>query len=72
MPQALVRAFAHKEGWRCGSSRRRGSTAHVWRMGVRGDARAETRFHFRTDITGVVPWLVVSQGEQQPSPASQL
>jgi hypothetical protein len=28
---------------------------------VRGDARAETRFHFRTDITSVVPWLVVSE-----------
>ena len=27
---------------------------------VRGDARAETRFHFRMGITSVVPWLVVS------------
>jgi hypothetical protein len=27
---------------------------------VRGDGRAKTRFHFRTRITSVVPWLVVS------------
>jgi hypothetical protein len=27
---------------------------------VRGDARAQTRFHFRMGITSVVPWLVVS------------
>jgi hypothetical protein len=27
---------------------------------VRGDGRVETRFHFRTGITSVVPWLVVS------------
>jgi hypothetical protein len=27
---------------------------------VRGAARAETRFHLRTAITSVVPWLVVS------------
>ena len=27
---------------------------------VREDARAETRFHFRTDITSVVPRLLVS------------
>jgi hypothetical protein len=26
-------------------------------MGVRGNARAETRFHFRTGISSVVPWL---------------
>jgi hypothetical protein len=31
-----------------------------WRIGVRGAARAETRFHFRTGITSVVAWLVVS------------
>lgn len=34
---------------------------------VRGDARAETRFLFRTGITSVVPRLVVSdsgRGEQ--------
>ena len=31
---------------------------------VRGAARAETRFHFRTGITSVVPWLVVSEGER--------
>jgi hypothetical protein len=28
---------------------------------VRGDARAETRFRFRTDFTSVVQWLVVSR-----------
>lgn len=28
---------------------------------VRGRARAETRFHFRTGIKSVVPWLVVSR-----------
>ena len=28
---------------------------------VRGDARADPRFHFRTGITSVVPWLVVSR-----------
>src|SRR6516162_8617380 len=27
---------------------------------VHADARAETRFHFRTSIASVVPWLVVS------------
>ena len=30
---------------------------------VRGDAEAETRFRFRTGITRVVPWRVVSEGE---------
>ena len=29
---------------------------------VRGDAEAETRFRFRTGITRVVPWRVVSEG----------
>ena len=29
-------------------------------MGVRVDARGESRFHFRAVISGVVPWLVVS------------
>ena len=29
---------------------------------VRGDAEAETRFRFRTGITRVVPWPVVSEG----------
>ena len=27
---------------------------------MHADARAETRFHFRTGIASVVPWLVVS------------
>jgi len=30
-----------------------------WEEG--GGAPAETRFHFRTGITSVVPWLVVSE-----------
>jgi hypothetical protein len=33
---------------------------------VRGDARAETCFHFRTSIASVVLWLVVS-GQSRPS-----
>ncbi len=32
---------------------------------VRGAARAETRFHFHTAITSVVPWLVVSGNSSQ-------
>jgi hypothetical protein len=34
---------------------------------VRGAARAETRFHFRTGITSVVPWLVVSGSSRRPA-----
>jgi hypothetical protein len=37
---------------------------------VRGDARPETRFHRRTGMTSVVPWLVVSgsgRAEEQPA-----
>jgi hypothetical protein len=33
---------------------------------VRGDARAETRIHFRTGFTRVVPWLVVSRHRSLP------
>jgi hypothetical protein len=36
--------------------------------GVRGDARAETRFHFGTGITRVVPWLLVSGARSAPGP----
>jgi len=32
---------------------------------VRGDAQGETRFPFRTGITSVVPWLVVSEGDHE-------
>jgi len=35
-----------------------GRAAGEWE--VRGDAQGETRFPFRTGITSVVPWLVVS------------
>ena len=34
---------------------------------VRGAARTETRFHSRTGITSVVPWLVVSESDS-PAP----
>ena len=33
----------------------------IGELEVRGAARGETRFHFRTGITSVVPWLVVSE-----------
>ena len=33
----------------------------------RGDARAKTRFHFLTGITGVVPWLMCPTGAPMPS-----
>ena len=36
---------------------------------VRGAARAETRFPFRTGITSVVPWLVVSAGSSDVATA---
>jgi hypothetical protein len=32
---------------------------------VRDDARTETRFHFRTCITSVVSWLVVSESSRR-------
>ena len=32
---------------------------------VCGDGRAETRFHFHTGSTSVVPWLVVSGSESE-------
>jgi hypothetical protein len=35
---------------------------------VRSDTRAETRFHSRTGITSVVPWLVVSGRSHAPRP----
>jgi hypothetical protein len=41
---------------------------HAGEWEVRGDARAETRFHFGTGITSVVPWLVVSRAEVSNAP----
>jgi hypothetical protein len=40
--------------------RRRGGL-EIGEWEVRGDARPETRFHRRTGMTSVVPWLVVSE-----------
>jgi hypothetical protein len=52
-----------------GRSRRRSPAIGEWE--VRGDARIETRFHFRTGITSVVPWLFVSASRSGPMGGGQ-
>ena len=41
-----------------GQGAARGDRRATGELEVRGAARAETRFHFRTGIASVVPWLV--------------
>jgi hypothetical protein len=53
---SLLRADCR--GRRLPSGRRRGTRCARGEWEVRADAWAETRVHFRTGITSVVPWLV--------------